>query len=230
MSDFATIHHDAVGTENGFNVPVTTSGVQPYVAVAFKPFFLEATGLAAHVGYSASRALSIGAINDTVVSHWSGTEFGAAVNVGARLQIGRYFRVTPSNALSWTSLHQNAYTEQGGGAFSLAVLKQTDSVTSDTAKLALAILHPMGDGLLKFEIHGAYTHQFNITPTGTVANFVSGSSVISLPGDTVRSDEKSYGADLGYTQDTIAFRGGYDRREATGFRDQSVAVSATIGF
>ena len=230
VSNFATIHHDPVATEPGFNVPSTTSGVEPYVAFAFRPFFLEATGLYAHVGYSASRALNIGAISDTVLSNWSGTQFGAGVNVGARLSLGRFIRLTPSNALSWTTLRQNGYTEQGGGAFSLAVAKQTDSVTSDTAKLALALLHPMGDGLLKFEIHGSYTHQFNIAPTGTVANFVTGSAAISLPGDTVRSDEYSYGADLGYTQDTIAFRGGYDRREASGFRDQSVAVSATIGF
>lgn len=230
VSNFATIHHDAVGSESGFNVPSTTSGVEPYVAVSFKPFFLEATALYAHVGYSANRTLAIGPIADTVISNWSGTQYGAGVNVGARFSLGRFIRLTPSNALAWTSLRQDGYTEQGGGAFALAVAKQTDSVTSDTAKLALAILHPIGDGLLKFEIHGSYTHQFNITPTGTVANFVSGSSVISLPGDTVRSDEHSYGADLGYTQDTIAFRGGYDRREAAGFRDQQVAVSATIGF
>ena len=230
VSDFATIHHDAAGTESGFNVPVTTSGVEPYVAFAFKPFFVEATGLVAHVGYSANRTLAIGAISDSVLSNWSGTEYGAGVNVGARFKLGRFFRLEPSNALSWTSLHQNAYTEQGAGAFALAVAKQSDSVTSDTAKLAFAILHPIGDGLLKFEVHGSYTKQFNLAPTGTVANFVSGSSSISLPGDLPRSDERSYGADLGYTQDTIAFRGGYDRREATGFRDQSVAVSATIGF
>ena len=230
VSNFATIHHDAVATEPGFNVPSTTTGVEPYVAFAFRPFFVEATGLVAHVGYSANRTLTIGTLSDNVLTNWSGTQYGAGVNVGARLGIGRYFRVTPSNSLSWTSLRQNAYTEQGGGAFALAVAKQTDTATTDTAKLALAILHPMGDGLLKFEIHGAYTHQFNITPTGTVANFVSGSSVIALPGDVPRSDERSYGADLGYTQDTIALRGGYDRREATGFRDQSLAVSATIGF
>lgn len=230
VSNFATIHHDAVATEGGFNVPSTTSGVEPYVAFAFKPFFLEATALYAHVGYSANRTLSIGGITDTVISNWSGTQLGAGVNVGARFNLGRFIRLTPSNALSWTRLQQDAYTEQGGGAFSLAVAKQTDSVTSDTAKLALALLHPMGDGLLKFEIHGSYTHQFNLAPTGTVVSFVTGSSAISLPGDTVRSDEHSYGADLGYTQDTIAFRGGYDRREASGFRDQSVAVSATIGF
>lgn len=230
VADFATIHHDPAGTESGFNVPATTSGVEPYIAFNFKPLFIEATGLVAHVGYSANRTLTIGNITDTVVSNWGATQYAAAVNVGARFKLGKYIRVTPSNALSWTSLHQEAYTEQGAGAFSLAVAKQTDSVTSDTAKLALAILHPLGDGLLKFEIHGAYTHQFNVTPTGTVANFVSGSSVISLPGDVPRSDERSYGADLGYSQDTIAFRGGYDRREATGYRDQSLAVSATIGF
>ncbi len=229
VSNFATIHHDPVGNENGYNVPSTTTGVEPYVAFGFKPVFVEATALYGHVGYSAKRALSIGGINDTVTSNWSGTQFGAALNVGARLNFG-HFRVTPSNSISWTQLKQDAYTEQGGGAFDLAVAKQTNSVTSDTAKLALAFLHPMGDGLLKLEVHGAYTKQLNLKPTQTVAQFVSGAGAISLPGDTVRSDEKSYGVDLGYTQDAMAIRGGYDRREATGFRDQSVAVVATLGF
>ncbi len=229
VSNFATIHHDAVGTEPGFDVPSTTSGVEPYVAFAFKPLFVEATALYAHVGYSAKRTLTIGSLTYPEQSNWSGTQYGAGLNVGAHFLIG-HFRITPSNSVSWTRLQQNAYVEQNAGAFALAVAKQTDSATSDTAKLAIAFLHAMGDGLLKFEVHGAYTHQFNVAPTETVATFVSGSGAISLPGDVVRTDERSYGADLGYTQDTIAIRGGYDRREATNFRDQSVAVTATLGF
>lgn len=229
LADFSTIHHDGAGTAPGFNVPVSTTGVEPYAAWTWKGFFITATGLAAHVSYVSKRTLAIGPVTDTVGASWKGTQFGAGVTFGAKLNVGA-FRLTPSNAVAWTSLRQGGYTESGAGAFALAVAGQHDTVATDTAKLALAYLHNYGDGKLKVEAHGAYARQFNASPTETVASFVSGGGPVTLVGDTAQAEETSYGADLGYTQDAVAFRVGYDRRVASGFRDQSIAVTAGIAF
>ncbi len=230
LVDYTTIRHDGVGTAPGFNVPVTTAGVEPYAAWTWRGFFVTATGLAAQVNYTSKRTLAIGTVADTVGANWHGTQFGAGVTFGAKLNFGA-FRLTPSNAVAWTSLRQGSYTESGAGAFALAVAGQRDSVTTDTAKLALAYIHQYGDGKLKVEAHGAYAHQFNASPTQTVASFVSGGGPVTLVGDAARAEETSYGADLGYTQDMVALRVGYDRRASSGgYRDQSIAVTAGIAF
>ncbi|UAJ09437.1 autotransporter outer membrane beta-barrel domain-containing protein [Glacieibacterium megasporae] len=230
LADYTTIHHDGVGTAPGFNVPVTTTGVEPYAAWTWRGFFVTATGLAAHVKYTSKRTLAIGSISDTVGAAWTGTQFGAGLTFGAKLNFGA-FRLTPSNAIAWTSLRQGGYTESGAGNFALAVAGQRDTVTTDTAKLALAYIHAYGDGKLKVEAHGAYAHQFNASPTTTVASFVSGGGPVELVGDAARAEETSYGADLGYAQDMVALRVGYDRRSSSGgYRDQAIAVTAGIAF
>jgi uncharacterized protein with beta-barrel porin domain len=209
-------------------VPTTTTGVEPYAAWTWRGFFVTATGFAAHVRYMSKRTLAIGSVAETVGAAWNGTQFGAAVTFGAKLNFGS-FRLTPSNSVAWTSLRQGGYTESGARAFGLAVAGQRDAVTTDTARLALAYLHTYGDGTLKVAAHGAYSHQFNASPTQTVASFAGGGPV-TLVGDAGRAGETSYGADFGYTQDMVALRVGYDRRAASGYRDQSIAVIAGIAF
>ena len=100
------------------NVPlnISTQGIEPYFAKSWKHFFVEGTVLAAKVSYDSSRAIAIGGFADTINAHWTGTQFGAGLTIGARAQAGR-LRFVPSNSLFWTTLKQNAFTETGGGAF-----------------------------------------------------------------------------------------------------------------
>ncbi|MGI4879100.1 MAG: autotransporter outer membrane beta-barrel domain-containing protein [Janthinobacterium lividum] len=229
LADWATIHHDGADGVPATKVPVTTLGVEPYASWSWKALFVQATGLAAHVAYKNTRTLTIGTFADSIDSHWSGVQLGAGATVGARLNFGR-FRLTPTNSIFWTSLTQNSYTEQGGGDFALNVQKQKDNVTSDTARLALAYLAPVAGGTLKLEGHGGYTRQFNANPTETKVDFVSGGDTVTLNGDAIRDNEKSYGAGVGFSQNMLAVKFNYDRRQAQGFHDQAFVVTAGVAF
>ena len=226
VSNWTTVHQRSASGLKDVSLPIATLGIEPYASWSWKALFVQVSGLAAHVGYDTERTLTIGSLTDTVDANWTGTQFGAGATLGARFKLGR-FRITPSNAVYWTSLRQGKYTETGGGNFDLAVAAQKDSVTSNTSKLSLAYLLPLGDGTIQIEGHGAYVHQFNAKPTSTVANFVSGGDAITLTGDDVDGAEHSFGGGLGYTQAALSFRAGYDRRQGDNFHDQ--AFVATIG-
>ncbi len=213
------------------NVPlnISTQGIEPYFLKSWKHFFVEGTVLAAKVSYDSSRVVSIGGFSDTINAHWSGTQFGGGLTLGARFQSGR-IRIIPSNSLFWTTLKQNSFTESGGGAFALKVASKTDSVLTDTAKLSIGYTMPVGEGALLAELHAAYVHQFKDNPNPSVVQFVSGSDAITLPADVENSGKASYGGSLGYLQDSLRVTFGYDRRSSSVAHDQAFVAQAGFAF
>lgn len=211
-------------------VNVSTQGLLPYVSKSWKSLFVQLSGLAAINTYNSSRQLNIGTISDTVLSHWTGEQYGANGVIGARLHFGN-LRVTPSNAIAWTSLHQGGYDERGAGAFGLGVAKSTNSVTTDTAKVSLAYLIKLIDSSLELELHAGYVHQFDTKATSTDVHFLTlPGDPFTLTGDAVKTEQLSYGGGVGYVQDDFKLKFGYDRRQETGFHDQSLALSAGFSF
>lgn len=230
LTNFANVKLD--GPDGFARVPlhISTEGIAPYAAWSWKMFYLQAMGLAAKVKYSSTRTLSIGSFSDTVDADWHGTQFGAGVTLGARFDFGR-LEINPSNSVHWTKLKQDKYTEEGGGAFALAVDGRSDTVSTDAARLSVAYLLPLtDDAKLSVEAHGGYVHQFKDNPKQTVAEFVSASDAIDLPSDVEKEDKTTYGGSFGYLQETLAVRLGYDRRASSAYRDQSIALTAGFAF
>ncbi len=208
---------------------ISMQGVSPYASWSWKRLFVQVSALAGRVTYDSKRTLTIGTFSDTVTAHWTGTQFGAGFTVGANFKRGRW-SILPTNSLYWTQLRQGGYTEQGGGAFALKVNSQTESVVANTTKLSLAYTMPVFEGSARAEIHGGYVHQFRDNPTQTVAQFISATDAIVLPADAEKADKLTYGGSLGYLQDALRVTLGYDRRQSSGFHDQSFALVAGFAF
>lgn len=229
VSQFMTTRRYTGGGQPTYNVTSTTVGVEPYASWSRGPLFAQLTGLFAHTDYTAKRTIAIGGITDAVGADWGGTQYGAGLTVGARLKRGR-LRITPTNALTWTSLNQGGYTETGGGAFDLKVAHQKQSATADTGRLALGYLVPFGDSTLEFELHGAYQHQFQADPTKSLAQYVNGGDWVTLLGDHVDSDKLLYGARVGYLQENVSLKVDYDRAQSSGYQDNAVSLTAGMVF
>ncbi len=213
------------------NVPlqIASVGIAPYASWSWKSVFVQASALAAKVTYSSSRDIAIGSLARTIGARWKGTQFGAGVTVGARLNYG-HFRIVPTNSVYWTRLQQNGYSETGGGEFNLGVNGRTDTLFTDTARLSVSYLVPFGEGDLLAEAHAAYTHQFSATNAPTVAHFLSGGDSITLPQDAENAKQFGYGGAVGYIQGPVKFLLGYDRRQNSSYKDQQAALTATMSF
>jgi uncharacterized protein with beta-barrel porin domain len=210
-------------------VSITAVGIQPYAMTSWKGIFAQVNGLVAHVGYTSSRATSIGNLSNSIIASWNGVQLGAGLTIGARIKAGPV-RITPSNSLSWTRLHQDGYSEVGGGNFNLAVAAQTDTAVTNTSKLSLAWLLPIGEGHLELEGHGAYVHQFNTDPLVTRARYVSGGDTMVLAGDAITASGKVFGGGVGYRADTLALRLRYDRRQADSYAENAFVATLGVAF
>lgn len=230
VSNFATIKRYTPSAAPIYNVTSTTVGLEPYASWSRGPVFVQATALFAYTDYTAKRTIAIGPISDATGANWSSKQYGGGATIGARLKKGR-LRITPSNSVTYTQLDQTAYTEQGGGAFDLRVRSQKDHIFSDTGRLALAYLLPLGlDTTLKFEIHGSYQKVFQADPTKTLAQYVNGADWVPLLGDKVDTNKTQYGAMVGYLQENVALKLDYDRGESSGYKDNAFAVTAGMIF
>ncbi len=210
-------------------VQINSVGISPYAQYSWKSVFIQATALAARVTYSSTRSLSIGSVADTVGANWNGSQFGAGLTLGGHFRRG-HFELTPTNSLYWTSLHQGGYTEIGGGAFNLAVDSMNQTLLTNTSRLSLTYLYPYGEGDLFAEVHGAYVHQFKQANNPTIAHFLTSGESITLPQEAENAEKYGYGGQLGYLQGPVKFVVGYDRRENSAYKDQQVALSATMSF
>jgi len=211
-------------------IHIQTQGVEPYASKSFGPLFVQLDGLVAYNRYDSKRPLTFGGLNESVSAKWDGLQYAAGATVGARLSRGR-LRFTPSNTISWTQIQQNSYSETDGGAFDLGLAKQTDSATTDTAKVRLAYLLKLIDSNLEFEVHAGYVHQFESKATKTDIHFLTlPGDPFTASGDAVRTEQLSYGGGVGYVQDDFKLKFGYDRRQETGFHDQQLALSAGFSF
>jgi uncharacterized protein with beta-barrel porin domain len=208
---------------------ISSVGIAPYASWSWKSIFVQATALAAKVSYSSTRNVTIGSLSSTIGANWKGTQFGAGATIGANLRLGN-FRIVPTNSVYWTRLHQNGYSEIGGGEFNLGVNSQTDTLFTDTARLSVSYLVPFGEGDLLAEAHAAYTHQFSATNAPTVAHFLSGGDSITMPQDDQDAKKFGYGGAVGYIQGPVKFLLGYDRRQNSSYKDQQAALTATMSF
>lgn len=230
VSNWVTVRQGRTPGNASTPIHIQTQGVEPYASKSFGPLFVQLDGLVAYNRYDSKRLLTFGGLNESVSANWDGLQYAAGATVGARLARGR-IRFTPSNTISWTQIQQNAYAETGGGAFNLGVSKQTDSATTDTAKVKLAYLLKLIDSNLEFEIHAGYVHQFESKATKTDIHFLTlPGDPFTATGDAVRTEQLSYGGGVGYVQDDFKLKFGYDRRQETGFHDQQLALSAGFSF
>lgn len=230
ITNWTTIRQGRTPGNASTPIHIQTQGVEPYASKSIGPLFVQVNGLVAYNRYDSTRQLTFGGLNDTVGARWDGLQYSAGATVGARLSRGR-LRFTPSNTISWTQIQENAYAETGGGAFDLGVNKQTDSATTDTAKVKLAYLLKLIDSNLEFEIHAGYVHQFESKATKTDIHFLTlPGDPFTVTGDAIRTEQLSYGGGVGYVQDDFKLKFGYDRRQETGFHDQSLALSAGFSF
>lgn len=210
-------------------VNITTVGLQPYLSWSHQWLFVQASAIAAKIEYKSARTLTIGSFTDDVSASWSGSQFGAGATIGARFKLGR-LQVTPTNSIYWTQLHQNGYTEQGGGAFALAVDGHSDTIVNNTTRLSVAYLLPFQDGDLLAELHGSWVQAVKATNTPTVAHFLTTGDSLTMPLDTEQNHKYGYGGGFGYLQDGLKLQLGYDRRQDVTYRSQQVALTASMAF
>ena len=140
------------------------------------------------------------------------------------------FILQPSNAFSYIRLHQNGYTETGGGDFDLKVEGKSDGATLNTTRLAAGYALPALGGTLTVMARGAYIAQLDKTITPLNASFLSGGTSFSLSTAPLTGSEVQGGLSVGFHQDGFDIALSGDRRQESSFNETSATVTLRMNF
>jgi uncharacterized protein with beta-barrel porin domain len=193
------------------------------------PFYIQAIGSFGHDSYKFHRTITIGGYEGTQTAQWSGTQMAASLIGGARLHFGRLL-VEPSDAFTYSRLHEDGYAETGTGALDLTVDPQRIKLTTNTAKLAANYELPFMGGAFSFGARGAFVSRLDRNIPGVGARFTSGGDAFTLANAPLGRSETQEGATIGYHVDNfvVAFSG--DRRQESGFSDMIGTATLRVSF
>lgn len=122
--------------------------------------------------YDTSRPINSTGFSGNTNGQFNGTQYVARAEAGHPLAL-RFATVTPLVALTYSYLHQGAYTETGGNGAALAVNSaNTTSVSSDLGVEVSRDL-PTSYGTLVPELQVGWRHQYDNSRTATNARFVA---------------------------------------------------------
>ena len=163
---------DSTGDNSGSKVNIKSYGVFGYANFDAQPWYVDfSTGVVRHQ-YDSTRHIDFTGFSGDATGSFSGTQYIISGQSGYPFQLGSSATtLTPIAGLTYSVLHQDGYSEDGGNGAGLTI----DGATSTSLKsdLALKLEHsfktPVGD-VVPFAQAG-WRHEFHDDALQSIASF-----------------------------------------------------------
>jgi len=146
-----------------------------------RPFILDAVLTYGYNDYDSSRGITVGGINRTASSDYSGQQFSSYLEGGYKFK-NKNFDITPLLAINYTHLHIAGYTETGAGALNLSV----DAQNYDTLQLGtgfrISCAFETKNILFTPELHFRYFYDVINDTQQALATFAGGGASFQTTG------------------------------------------------
>ncbi len=142
--------------------------------------------------YDTRRVLTV-PVGDVAKGSHDGSQYNAAIELGAPMRIGNGSVLTPVASLTYSHLDQDGYTETSSSGMALAINDQSnDSLVSG---LGLKALVPIAHDTV-LEARALWLHEFSDTAQFVTASFASGGGTFTAAGPGVGRDSAALGVGL----------------------------------
>lgn len=160
------------GDTAGSNTRINSYGLIGYASYVTNRWYANLSAGAVEQRYDTNRLVNFPGFSGQANGSFNGQQYVARGEVGYPLAFG-VATVTPLASLTYSYLHQSAYTESGGNGAALSVdATHQSSVTTDIgAKVEREI--PTSLGMLVPELTVAWRHEYNNTRALTTASFAA---------------------------------------------------------
>jgi outer membrane autotransporter protein len=160
------------GDTAGDTTRVNSYGLMGYAIYTAPRWYANFSAGAVQQRYDTNRAVNLTGFSGDASGGFNGTQYVARAEAGYPLAVG-VATVTPLASLTYSYLHQNAYTETGGDGAGLSVgAAHTTSVDSDFGvKIQRELSTSYGE--LVPELGLAWRHEYDNTRVQTAASFAA---------------------------------------------------------
>lgn len=159
----------------GSSTRVNAYGLMGYASVSGEPWYLNVSAGVVQQRYNSTRVVDFTGFSGTAYGAFSGQQYVARTEFGYPLSVAS-MTVTPIASLTYSYLHQGAYTETGGNGAALAVdASHTNSLRSALgAKLEKTFSTTYGDVVPFAQLQ--WIHEFVNTRQVTSAAYAAAAS------------------------------------------------------
>ena len=194
--------------------------------------YLQAMGGGGVNSYNQARHVTIDTAKRIASGYWKGYQYGGAVEAG---YISRWddYSVTPYLRGSYLKMHENGYTETGGGpAVNLVVgEKNPEASTRGSVGFTFDRNFPIYfDSYVEAEFRADYTRELNKGVTALNASFASGSPTFVNVGNPREPNRYKVGFGIAGKDSYSSVSLDYDVEAAKGYVAHIVGVTARFRF
>jgi outer membrane autotransporter protein len=160
------------GDTAGDTTRVNSYGLMGYASYTAPRWYTNLSAGIVQQRYDTNRAVNLTGFSGDASGSFSGTQYVARAEAGYPLAVGAA-TITPVASLTYSYLHQNAYTETGGDGAALSV--GAAHMTSVDSDLGVKIERELSTsyGELIPELRLAWRHEYDNTRTQTTASFAA---------------------------------------------------------
>lgn len=190
---YAQTSVDSTGDRSGSGQDINSYITSLYGTYSGKGWYVDGTLTYGIHKYDATRAVTIaGAAAQTLKADYSGHQYGAKVESGMPLAVGRAV-VTPLVSMAYNNLRQDAYSESGGAAALRVGSSSTDSIRSGLGAKAAAKVGTLGNWEVSPNARAVWYHEFNKSSPEQTSTYVAGGASFITPGNDVATEHFNLG-------------------------------------
>ncbi len=193
--------------------------------------FTQAIFGGSYNAYKSERRVVTGTIEREPIGSWKGFNMGGAIDTGTQLRFDQ-LRVTPYLRGQYVRVHENSYTETGGGD---GVNLDYDSRNQDSMRGGLGFVAErrfviFQDVGIETAFRGDYAREFAGDPANVTARFAAGGATFTQVGQELDKNVFGLGASLGVRDIFTAFSVDYDVEKSGDFLGHTIAATFRFRF
>jgi outer membrane autotransporter protein len=194
-------------------------------------FYVQAIGGFGYNRYNQTRNVRIGSLSRVTIGKWKGYEYGGSVESGYGLKLDSYL-VTPYVRAAYMKVHENGYTENGGGTgIDLTVAARNADVARGTAGFTLDRNFPIYyDSYVEAQFRGSFTREFMNDPYGVTAQFVAAGPSFTTFSNKRAPNRAQIGFGIAHKDSYSSVSLDYDAQIANGYMGHIAAITARFRF
>jgi len=225
-------HSANLQVNNNSPVQFYATQVDLYAHSQLGPVYIQAIGGGAFNSYEQTRRVIFDTtVSRTAESRWKGYQISGALEVGYGLFIDSY-KLSPYARVAYAKLHENSYTETGGGAgINLHVGEKNPDSMRGSLGFNLDRNFPIFyDSYVEAQLRGDYTREFKTDPYAVNASFVAGGPTFTNFSNTPNKNSFGVGLGIAHKDSYSSVSLDYDARVASGFLAHQATVSVRFRF
>lgn len=212
------------------DLEIISTQANVYGTLSHGGFFVDLVGTFAYHDLERTRTVAFENFSRDVSADWTALQYGASLNAGYRVPLGRW-GLTLAGTANYTTLDEDSFTENSGGGIALEVDSRKTTSLRAGANFVIDAQYMIDDEILFIpSIRGGFLSELDDTEIVTNARFAGGTRDIELVTPIEQDDTVTGGFALSFINRNLVITIAYDAERSSDFFSHMGSLTARLRF